>query len=106
MITLISLLSLLAFSEPMFSSDPGQGLNHNCIHVVAMSDGLFQFTYDRDVAGADIEVFRYDNGKKVLSASVKAKRTQVSLRDQAPGDYIILITRGDFRRKYVYHKVN
>lgn len=103
---LIALVFMLSAGYTMWSMNPGHGLNHNCIHVISMTDGTFHFRSDRDVAGASIEVYSYKTGEKVLTQTIKEKRTSVSLRAQEPGDYIILITKGDFKRKYVYHRTS
>jgi hypothetical protein len=82
----------------------GPGINHNCIHVISMDADLFYFKSDKEITGATIDVYDYKTGNKVLSQVVTEKRTIVDLYSQQAGDYIILITKGDFKRKYVYHK--
>jgi hypothetical protein len=72
--------------------------------VISSDHGIFYFKSDRDVDGAVIEVFEYKTDGKVISAKIDMKKTVLNFNDQKPGDYIIMITKGEFRRKYVFHK--
>lgn len=96
---------MLAISFSASSTEkPGRSMNHNCIHVLSMSNDVFYFKSDKDVAGAVIEVYNYKTGEKVISTIVENKKTLIDLHPQKPGDYIILITKGEFKRKYVFHR--
>jgi hypothetical protein len=102
---LIILTCILSLGFSAWSMEKGPGINHNCIHVISMADDTFYFKSDKDVAGASVEVYNYKTGDKIKSQVIKGKHTSVSLHGQDAGDYIILITKGDFKRKYVYHKI-
>lgn len=96
--------SLLVVSFQVLSMGKGPGINHNCIHVISMADNMFYFKSDKDVSSANIEVYSHRTGEKVLSQVIEVKHTTVNFQNMEAGDYIILITKGEFRRKYVYHK--
>ena len=101
---LIILTLALLISSSAWSMKKGPGINHNCIHVTSMADNVFQFKSDKDINGATIDVYEYKTGKKVISQVVTGKRTTIDLSGQEAGDYIILITKSNFKRKYVYHR--
>jgi hypothetical protein len=94
----------LGFSASSMNTNPGRGINHNCIHVISMSNNQFNFKSDKDVSGATVDVYDFKTGKKVMSQTITDKHTTIDLSSQDAGDYIVLITKGDFKRKYVYHK--
>ena len=94
----------IGFSASSMKKGPRRGIEHNCIHVISMENDIFYFKSDRDVAGAAIEVYDYKTGNKVISDTITSKKMIVDLHFQTPGDYIILITKGDFKRKYVFHR--
>ena len=54
--------------------------------------------------GAVIDVYSYKTGDKVMSDVIKSKKNVVNMQALESGDYIILITKGEFKRKYVFHK--
>ena len=95
----------IGFSATSMKNGPRRNnIGHNCIHVLSMDHGGFYFKSDRDVAGAAIDVYSYKTGDKVKSDVIKNKKTILDMHSLEPGDYIILITKGDFKRKYVFHK--
>lgn len=95
---------MVAIGSSGWSMKKGPGINHNCIFVISMTDDIFYFKSDKEILSANVDVYDNKTGKKAISQVVTGKRTIVDLNAQEPGDYIILITRGDFKRKYVYHK--
>lgn len=96
---------MLAISFSASSTEkPRRSMDHNCIRVLSMSNDIFYFKSDKDVVGAVIDVYDYKTGKKVMSETIESKKTLVDLYAQKPGDYIILITKGEFKRKYVFHR--
>jgi len=103
---LVFVACVLAMNAYAFSlkADPGRGINHNCIYVISMTDDIFYFKSDKYIDGAKVDVYSHETGEKVLSQVVDQKRTSINLSGQVPGDYIILITKGGFKRKYVFHK--
>lgn len=94
----------MAFSALAVKKGHGGGMQHNCIYVISSENDMFYFKSDREMNGAVIEVFEYKSDEKVISATIDSKKTIVDFNDQMPGDYIIMITKGDFKRKYVFHK--
>ena len=94
----------IAYSASSMNKGPRRSVQHNCIHVISMDNDIFYFKSDREVAGAVVDVYDYKSGVKVMSHVISGKKTIVDLYAQVPGDYIILITKGDFNRKYVFHK--
>jgi hypothetical protein len=103
-LVILTCMLAISFSASSMKNGPGRGINHNCIHVLAMDRDIFYFKSDSELTGADIEVYDYKTGNKVISQVIERKKTIVDLHFQTPGDYIILITKGDFKRKYVFHK--
>ena len=101
---LVACILAIHFAALSVKADPGQGVNHNCIYVISMTDNIFYFKSDKYIDGAKVEVYSHETGEKVMSQVVAEKRTSIDLSAQVPGDYIILITKGGFKRKYVFHK--
>lgn len=101
---LIIVSFLLAIGSSAFSMKKGPGLNHNCIRVISMTHEMFYFKSDKEISGANVEVYEHKTGKKVISQVINKKRTIIDFFDLEPGDYIILVTKGEFKRKYVYRK--
>ena len=97
---------MLAIVVPATSmnKNPRRSLQHNCIHVTAMDKDAFYFKSDREMDGAVIDVYSYKTGDKVMSDVIKSKKNVVNMQALESGDYIILITKGEFKRKYVFHR--
>jgi hypothetical protein len=100
----LTLLLATAFTASAMRNRPHRNLQHNCIYVTSMDHGLFCFKSDRDVAGAAINVYDFKTGGVVISDTIENKKTIVDLHTQTPGDYIIMITKGDFARRYVFER--
>jgi hypothetical protein len=101
---IVACVLTISFSASSMKTAPGRGINHNCIYVISMSDDIFYFKSDKYIDGAKVDVYSHETGEKVMSQVIDARRTGVNLSAQLPGDYIILITKGGFKRKYVFHK--
>lgn len=74
------------------------------IHVISAAIDIFYFKSHPGLDGATIDIYDFTTGEKVLSDVIKKRRTIIDLYFQKPGDYIILITKDDFKRKYVFHR--
>lgn len=94
----------IGFSASSMKKHPRRNINHNCIHVISMANDIFYFKADGDFVGANIDVYDHKTGEKVISQVVEHRKTIVDMYFQAAGDYIILITKGELKQKYVYHK--
>lgn len=101
---LVACVLTISFSAFSMKSGPGRDINHNCIYVISMTDNIFYFKSDKYIDGAKVDVYSYETGEKVMSQVVAEKRTSINFSAQPAGDYIILITKGGFKRKYVFHK--
>jgi hypothetical protein len=99
-----TLLFATAFSASAMRSRPRRNLQHNCINVISMDAELFYFKSDHDVEGATINVYDFKTGDVVISDTIHSKKTIIDLYFQKPGDYIIMITKGDFSRRYVFQR--
>ncbi len=103
---IIILFCMLAitFSALSMKKGHGRGMQHNCILVISSDHDMFYFKSDREVNGAVIEVFEYKTDEKVISGAIDSRKTVVDFTELKSGDYIIMITKGEFRRKYVFRK--
>jgi hypothetical protein len=103
-LTVLILVFATTFSASAMRNRPGRKLEHNCIYVLSMDADLFYFKSDRDVDGAAINVYDFKTGNVVISDTIHSKKTIIDLYFQKPGDYIIMITKGDFTRRYVFER--
>lgn len=101
---LIILTCLFALGSSAWSMKKGPNINHNCVSAISMADNMFYFKSDRELLHATVDVYDYQTEKKIISQVITGKRTTIDLNGREPGYYIILITKGDFKRKYVYEK--
>ena len=101
---ILTCMLAIGFSASSMKNHPRRNINHNCIQVISMANDVFYFKSDGDFAGANIDVYDYKTGEKVLSQVVEHRKTIVDMYFQPAGDYIILITKGELKQKYVYHK--
>lgn len=93
-----------AFSASAMKNRPHRNLQHNCIYVIAMDNEIFYFKSDKDVAGATIKVYDFKTGTEVMSDTITNKKMILDFYSKKPADYIIMITKGDFERRYVFQK--
>jgi hypothetical protein len=100
----LTLILASAFSASAMKKKPHHNLQHNCIYVTSMDHRLFCFKSDHDVAGATINVYNFKTDALVISDTIQAKNMAVDFSSMEPGDYIIMITKGDFSRRYVFER--
>jgi hypothetical protein len=100
----LTLVLATAFSASAMKSKPHRNLQHNCIYVTSMDHHLFSFKSDRDVAGATINVYNFKTDALVMSDTIHAKNMAVDFSSLDAGDYIIMITKGHFSRRYVFER--
>ena len=100
----LTLMIAIGFSASAMKNRRRRNVQHNCIYVISMDHDLFYFKSDRDVAGAAINVYDFKTGAVVIADTIQSKKTIVDLYFQTPGDYIIMITKGDFSRRYVFER--
>lgn len=103
-LVVLTVIFATAFSASAMKIRPRRNINHNCIHVIAVDNEIFYFKSDRDVDGAAINVYDFQTGKEVLADTITKKKTIIDMYLQKPADYIIMITKGDFSRRYVFEK--
>ncbi len=94
----------ITFSALSMTNGHGSGMQHNCILVISSDNDMFAFKSDREVDGAVIEVFEYKTDEKVISGTIDSRKTTLDFSEFKSGDYIIMITKGEFTRKYVLSK--
>ena len=93
-----------ALSASAMKNRPHHNVQHNCIYVIAMDNEIFYFKSDKDVAGAAISVYDFQTKKEVMTDTITNKKMILDFYSQKPADYIIMITKGDFERRYVFQK--
>jgi hypothetical protein len=76
---------------------------HRSIHVVSRSLDCFYFKVSKEVIGAEIEVYS-DKGEKLITQTIKGKRTLIDFYYEQPGSYTIKINKGDFTESFEYSK--
>lgn len=103
-LVVLTVIFATAFSASAMKIRPRRNINHNCIHVIAVDNEIFYFKSDRDVDGAAISVYDFKTGQEVLADTITKKKTIIDMYLQKPADYIIIITKGDFSRRYVFEK--
>lgn len=103
-LVVLTIMFATAFSVSAKDKGPRHNINHNCIHVITMNNEFFCFKSDRDVAGAAITVYDFQTKQEVIADTITSKTMVLNLSLQKPADYIILITKGDFVRRYVFEK--
>jgi hypothetical protein len=103
-IIVLTLVFATTFSASAMKNRPHHNVQHNCIYVIAMDNEIFYFKSDKDVAGATIHVYDFKTDKEVMTDTITTRKMILDFYSQKPADYIIMITKGDFERRYVFEK--
>ena len=87
----------ITFSASSMKKGHGSGMQHKCILVISSDHDMFYFKSDREMNGAVIEVFEHKTDEKVISGAIDSRKTVVDFTEFKSGDYIIMITKGEFK---------
>jgi hypothetical protein len=73
------------------------------IHVISKRLDIFYFKVQKEVIGAEIEVYS-ESGDKLMQDTITEKRTLIDFYYENPGHYIIKIKKGDVVQSFDYYK--
>jgi hypothetical protein len=76
---------------------------HSSVHVLAKRLDIFYFKVDKDIIGAEIEVYS-DSGEKLITGVITQRHAIIDFFYENPGHYIIKINKGDFHESFDYEK--
>jgi hypothetical protein len=73
------------------------------IQVLSKRFDIFYFKVQKEVIGAEIEVYS-ESGEKLMQDTITEKRTLIDFYYERPGHYTIKIKKGDIVESFDYYK--
>lgn len=95
-LTFLLLISASAFSEKA---------PHSPVRVLSTKSDIFYFKVDKDLIDATIEVYN-EKGEKLISDSVKRRKTIIDFYNEEAGHFTIKIVKGNMEEQFDYVKKN